>query len=213
MVQPILWAVYQAYLSKPRWYRYDGLYIRILPSVFHPGLFFSTKVLLKFVLNQELKNKRVLELGAGSGLIALACSKAGAIVTATDINPAAIMSMHESSDKNKLRLDVILSYLFEKIPNQVFDYILINPPYYPKQPNSDLELAFYCGQNFEYFRELFRQLSAFRKAETKVYLILSQDCAVEIIFDIAGKSGFKMKETYSHSRMGEKQYIYLVEFI
>jgi release factor glutamine methyltransferase len=42
-----------------------------------------------------LKNKHVLELGAGSGLIAIKAAKEGALVTATDINPVAIEYLHK----------------------------------------------------------------------------------------------------------------------
>ena len=123
-IQPFLWGAYRVYLSTPRWYTYDGLKVRILPSVFHPGLLISTKVLLGFALQQDLKNKRVLELGAGSGLIALALARVGAVVTATDINPKAIASMKESSQKNNLPLTLIESDLFQNIPPQYFDLFL-----------------------------------------------------------------------------------------
>ena len=45
---------------------------------------------------------KVLEVGTGSGLIALHCAKAGADVTATDISPLAIKNIRMNALKNKL---------------------------------------------------------------------------------------------------------------
>ena len=211
IVQPFLWLGYRWYLSKPRWYSHAGLRIRILPSVFHPGLLISTKVLLKFVLQQDLKNKRVLELGAGSGMIALASVRAGAIVTATDINPKAIASMKESSQKNGLPLTLIESDLFQNIPLQAFDFIFINPPYYPKQPNNHQEYAFFCGADFEYFRQLFSQLPSFLEEGTVVYLILNDDCAIETIRHLALEKSIAMPLLFQTKKIGEVQYIFGLE--
>src|SRR5689334_11980445 len=78
------------YLSTTRQYQYNGIKLMIPPEVFHPGFFFSTKLLLKCFDQYILKEKTFLELGAGSGLIAIAAGKKGADVTATDINPIAV---------------------------------------------------------------------------------------------------------------------------
>ena len=90
LLHPILKPVFQWYLSKTRTYTFKGISIKINPTVFHPGLFLSTKLLLKFLLGYQLKNKRILELGAGTGLISFYCAKQGAIVTATDISSLAL---------------------------------------------------------------------------------------------------------------------------
>src|SRR5215470_868186 len=78
------------YLSKERSYFSNGITLKILPGVFHPGLFFSTKYLLSYLENFDLKNKSLLELGAGSGLISFIAEKREAIVTASDLNERAL---------------------------------------------------------------------------------------------------------------------------
>ena len=90
------------YLRKPREYTYDRISIQVLPGVFHPGLFFSTRVLLKFLSNHELGGKKILELGAGSGLIALYSSSKGAEVTATDISASAMKNIQLNASRNNL---------------------------------------------------------------------------------------------------------------
>jgi release factor glutamine methyltransferase len=208
--QPLFWKVYRWYFSKPRWYKYDGLSIRILPTVFHPGWFISTQVLLHFLLQKDLTNKRVLELGAGSGLIGLKAAESGARVTVTDINPHAIEAMKESSAKNKIPLILLESDLFKKIPLQGFDYIVINPPYFPRQPKDLWESAFFCGLNFEYFRSLFAQIHPFLGTGTKTYLILSEYCSIENIKEIAIINQLELELVFEKRKAGECQYIFEV---
>ena len=59
------------YLSSTRVYIHKGIRLLIPPEVFHPGFFFSTKLLLAYVNRHSLRGKSFLELGAGSGLIQL----------------------------------------------------------------------------------------------------------------------------------------------
>lgn len=205
---PILKRLQDWYLSKPRWYSYKGIHVRILPSVFHPGYLLSTKILLKYLQHFDLYKKSLLDLGAGSGLIALHAAKNGAIVTATDINPVAIKAIQESMEKNQLFIQVIESDLFQNIPSQFFDYILINPPYYPKQANNYEEMAFFCGPNFEYFTQLFSQISTFLWDSNKTLMILSEDCEIKTIEEIGLKNRIIMTEIYKTKTLGEINYIF-----
>jgi hypothetical protein len=43
----------------------------------------------------------------------------------------------------------------------VFDIIVINPPYYKKDPGSYSDYAWNCGSNGEYFKKLFTQLRGY----------------------------------------------------
>ncbi|MCY7410704.1 MAG: 50S ribosomal protein L11 methyltransferase, partial [Chitinophagales bacterium] len=72
----------QRYLKKQRSYTFGEIKIQILPGVFHPGFFFSTKFLISVIEKKNLYKKTFLELGAGSGLISFVAEKLGAVVTA-----------------------------------------------------------------------------------------------------------------------------------
>jgi release factor glutamine methyltransferase len=134
------------YLSATRMYTYKGIRLVIPPAVFHPGFFFSTRLLLRYIATLPLKKRSFLELGAGSGLIALYAAREGAQVTASDINAVAVHSLEMNSQSNRIPLTIIKSDLFAKIPQQAFDIIAINPPYYKKQPKTPAEYAWYCGE-------------------------------------------------------------------
>jgi release factor glutamine methyltransferase len=95
------------YLSTTKSYQYKGIKLIIPPEVFHPGFFFSTKLLLRYINQFFLQQKTFLELGAGSGLIAIYAAKKNAIVTATDINPVAIEYLKKNSDVNNVSITII----------------------------------------------------------------------------------------------------------
>lgn len=155
ITHPFLKLGLKLYYFKPRKYCYKDICIKVHPAVFPPHLTLSTKILLDFINPLDLKNKTFLELGCGSGIIALLASKKGANVLASDINETALKFLNENALKNKLPITTIYSDLFDGIKNNTFDLIIINPSYYPKKAKNITEQAWFCGENFEYFEELF----------------------------------------------------------
>jgi len=76
--------------------------------------------------------KKVLEIGCGSGLLAILCARFGADVLAVDINIDAVNATHENALTNKVALDAMQSDLFEKI-NGKYDIVIFNTPYLPDE--------------------------------------------------------------------------------
>jgi len=144
------------YLSKTRTYRYQDIQLEIPSTVFHPGFFFSTKLLLQQLKKFELKNKKLLEPGAGSGLISIWAAKQGAKVTSSDMNPDAINCLEKNSNENDVHLTIIESDLFQKIPVQQFDIIAINPPYYKKSRHHGQIMPGIAAKTGNIFRNFFR---------------------------------------------------------
>ncbi len=207
---PILKSAYNIYATKERSYSYKGINVRVMPGVFHPGLFFSTKLLLEYISKNDLKDKNVLELGAGSGLISIYCATQNAKVTASDINPTAIKNINKNAKLNSVNIEVIESDLFEKIEMRKFDYIIINPPYFPKNPKNENEFAWFCGSDFQYFKKLFAQLNNYKTKETIVLMILSEDCDLQRIISIADENHFSMNIVFQKRVFGEANYIFRI---
>lgn len=89
--------------------------------------------LLKSVLNKFSKGKDVLDVGTGSGILALEAKRCLAnSVTACDINPLAVKHV------NSLGIKTIRSNLFSKVKGK-FDLIIFNPPYLPDDEREDKE--------------------------------------------------------------------------
>jgi release factor glutamine methyltransferase len=199
------------YLSATRLYTYKGIRLVIPPAVFHPGFFFSTRLLLRYIASLPLKNKLLLELGAGSGLIALYTARQGAQVTATDINQVAIQSLEMNRQSNHIPLTVIESDLFTNIPQQTFDIIAINPPYYKKQPGTPAEYAWYCGEQGEYFQQLFSGLQLYMHAQSIVLMVLCDGCDLQMIQSMAATNGFRMNCVFTKTNWIETNYIFSIE--
>jgi release factor glutamine methyltransferase len=205
---PVLQAVLRLYLRKSRHYRYKDISVMVEPGVFYPRFVFSTGILLDFLEAQDLSGKKFLELGAGCGVISLLAARMGALVTATDINPVAVENIKQNARRNKLEVNVVESDLFENIPEDHFDLIVINPPYYPKDPGDISEMAWFCGKDFEYFTSLFPQLKMFSTPSNEIFMILSEDCDIERIKEIATSSGFNFQLVKQVKRVGEWNYIF-----
>jgi release factor glutamine methyltransferase len=198
------------YLRRTRDFSYRGIHIKILPGVFHPGFFSSTKILLGELGKLNVNNKTFLELGAGSGIISIVAAKKNGIVTASDISSKAIENVELNARMNNVQLQIILSDLFEKIPAQQFDFIFINPPYYKGVIKKEADHAWYAGEDFQYFRKLFSQLSDYMTAETICLMILSEECDVKTIQSIAKQNAFYFSETCSKSKFGERQIVFQI---
>uniref|UniRef100_A0A832G8K2 Class I SAM-dependent methyltransferase n=1 Tax=Ignavibacterium album TaxID=591197 RepID=A0A832G8K2_9BACT len=204
----ILSRVYKIYSSKERSYNFEGMIIKVFPGVFHPGFFFSTKFLISHLKNYELKSKNILELGAGSGMISVFCAKNFANVTASDVSKTAIENIITNAKLNYCNIAVIHSDLFDSIQKQTFHFIIINPPYFPKDASTESELAWFCGSDFQYFEKLFKQLPDYLIPETIVLMVLSEDCNIKIIETIAKKNKIQMKLKERRKFFGEENFIF-----
>ena len=91
--------------------------------------------------NLEIEyGKSVLEIGTGSGIVAMYASKLTDKVTATDINFDAIMLAESNFKANNIdNIELIFGNLFEPIKERKFDVILFNTPYLPTEEGEVLE--------------------------------------------------------------------------
>ena len=201
----------EKYLSKTRVYNSDGIHLIVPPEVFHPGFFFTTKVLLNYIKQLPLKGKTFLEPGCGSGLISIYAAKRQAIVTSTDINTTAIEFVKSNAIKNGVGLTIIESDLFQNIPGQQFDIIAINPPFFKRRPQTAKEYAWFCGENGEYFTALFKGLDAYIHRESQIIMVLFDGCDIEMIENIAAEYGFNLQCVQTRKNLLEKDFIYKIE--
>lgn len=199
------------YLSKTRIYKYEDIKLEIAPEVFHPGFFFSTQLLLNYIKQLPLKGKRFLEPGCGSGLISIYAAKKGAIVTSSDINPIAIEFLEKNSQNNNTKLTIIESDLFKNIPEQTFDIIAINPPYYKKNPQTAKDHAWYCGENGEYFSKLFKGLVRYINSSSQVIMVTFEGCDMKMIERLAEENGFYLDCILGKQNLLEKNFIYSIK--
>ena len=178
------------------------------PGVFHPAFFFSTKFLLKYVEKMDLHRKTLLELGAGTGLIAIYAATKGANVTASDISRNAIRSIEQNALLNRVTVKVQWSDMFDTLPLQYFDVIVINPPYYKKSPVQESDYAWYCGEQGEYFKRLFSGLGKYSGMNSMMVMVLSDECDIAMVKALAAENGFALKSVLEKKKYWETNYIF-----
>ena len=171
------------YLARKRLDRIDyiqlmGYRLEIIPTVFHPALFFSSTQLAKFVKTLDLKGKHVLDMGTGSGIIGMCAASGGATVLGIDLNPAAVECARKNITANGLQdnMKVVASDLFDQLPEDTkFDLILWNPPFYSSRPDSVSALAWRTGEGYDVIRRFAEKSASHLNEDGSVILILSSD--------------------------------------
>lgn len=199
------------YLKKDRVFRYKRQKFFVLSGVFHPGFFFSTKILLGYLEGKNLAGKKLLELGSGTGMLSVFASSAGAMVIATDISEKALQNTRMNMQLHEQLFRIIKSDMFSSIPAEIFDYIIVNPPFYNRNPVTEPDYAWYCGNDFQYFSKFFSGLEKHADENTNVIMILSEDCNIKKITGIAEDNRWKMLLLYSTKNLMERNYIFKIE--
>jgi len=104
-----------------------------LPGVFHPRS--HTWLLADIVRQQDaLRGADVLELGTGSGAIAVSAAKAGAgRVTVVDVSRRALATAWLNARINGVRVTPRRGDLFAPVDGERYDIVVSNPPYLPSR--------------------------------------------------------------------------------
>ena len=91
--------------------------------------------------NLEIKSgQSVLEIGTGSGIVAMYASKLTDDITVTDINfDACLLAEKNFKDNDIENIEILFGNLFEPVKNRKFDVILFNTPYLPTEDDEVLD--------------------------------------------------------------------------
>jgi methylase of polypeptide subunit release factors len=109
--------------------KFLNLKIAVYPSVFSPKYFNNTKWYAEN-LPLIIGKKSLLEIGTGTGAIAIYCSKKGSYVVATDINKEAVKCTQYNALNNNCNFPIFKGDVFKCLPKDTkFDFIFWNHPY------------------------------------------------------------------------------------
>lgn len=96
-----------------------------------------------YMLADNLKIKpgdSVLEIGTGTGIVAMYASKITDKITVTDINFDAVQLAEENFKANNIEnIEILFGNLFEPVKDRKFDVILFNTPYLPTDNDDVIE--------------------------------------------------------------------------
>jgi len=176
---------------------FGGLELQVIPDVFCPA-YGEGSHLLGMCL-QGMQTGRVLDVGTGSGALAILAAARGMKVVATDISSAAVQCASLNSLRLGLgdRLEVRQGDLFEPVnKGEKFSLILFNPPFLCGQPAGLLEHAIY-DEKHETLKRFLQGLSNHLERSGKALIAFSTAGDMDFFWKSvqdAGLRAIKMNE-------------------
>ncbi|MFH0830189.1 MAG: HemK2/MTQ2 family protein methyltransferase [Candidatus Aenigmatarchaeota archaeon] len=147
---------------------YKEIVLELRQDVYEPR---EDSELLAEAVEQEVgkrKNTSFLDMGCGTGIIAITAAKTGAKVTAVDINQNAVELTRQNAKNNKAHVECLRSDLLESVRGK-FEIIAFNAPYLPEAVAKGNE-AWAGGQELEVIRKAVEQVKT-RLMPEGVFLI------------------------------------------
>jgi release factor glutamine methyltransferase len=170
--------------------------------------------LIKAYIKDYAKGK-VLDMGTGSGILALEAYKYTKDVYGVDINPVAVNECKENYKSEKIKFLISDLFTAKEIAKLKFDLILFNPPYLPFDPEIQHSLyskALIGGKKgYETILKFITQLNNFLKNDGKCLLVFSSLSKKEVVDEAIEKNMLQKKKLDEKSLFYEKLYLYLIE--
>jgi release factor glutamine methyltransferase len=205
---------YHVVLSRKsiRTVRAAGFRLTVRPTVFHPRFFVSSERFAGFIDGLDLNGKHVIDVGTGTGILALAAARAGAkSVVAADINPNAARNANENARSNGLggRVTGLCSNLLAALaPRPLFDVILSSPPKHAGEPRDLTDRGWHAGPAYRDVAPLFDQARERLKPGGLLYVMVSSDSDLDLFGKLIDKAGFRAKLAHEYSILIESFIIY-----
>lgn len=117
-----------------------GRVFQVAPGVLIPRP--ETEELVQLIINEAAGSSRILDIGTGSGCIAVSLSKElpDAAVVAWDVSDAALAIARVNNKKLSARVVFREQDVFsDSVPDGKFDIIVSNPPYVTEKEKQDME--------------------------------------------------------------------------
>jgi release factor glutamine methyltransferase len=182
---------------------YGGLIIEALDEVYEPAedSFLMAK-------SMKISGGAVLDVGTGTGFLALHAAKNADKVLGVDINPRAVELARRNAERNRIKNARFMdSDLFDNVADR-FDAIIFNPPYVQGNPGSDVERAWYGGvDGADVIRAFIMGAGHHLKPEGRVYLLLSSLNDLNAILDSFSRQGFEADVIASQNLFFETLYV------
>lgn len=168
----------------------------------------ETELLVESILHEGIKNKKILDIGTGSGAIAISLSlkEPQADVWACDISKKALANAIDNAKNLHARVNFLFSDLFENVEGK-FDIIVSNPPYISEEDYRHLDEKLYYEpktallggvKGYEIYERIINDLAEFLNPGGRVFFEIGYD-QKDVLFELLGNKGFtdiKAKKDY-----------------
>ena len=116
-----------------------GMDFHVTPAVLIPRKETEELVSRALILLLEIPKARVLEIGTGSGCVAIALALQHLHVVATDCSAAALDIARLNAKRLQAKVSWVLSdHLIKQPPGQGYQLLISNPPYIPEEERPNL---------------------------------------------------------------------------
>jgi len=180
-----------------------GMGFSVPPTVFHPRYFISSERFAEFIGTLDLRGSRVIDVGTGAGILAIAAARAGSEnVIATDINPNAALSVPENARRNALGdrvAPVCMDLLSAFAPRPLFDVIIMNPPKHMGEPRDLADRGWNAGPNHRDIAALFDQAYQRLKPDGRLFVMFSSHSNLDLIKKLIAHAGFQFRIVKKYS--------------
>lgn len=104
----------------------DPSYDRVMPVFEDESVYLARRV-------AEVAKGLSLDIGTGSGILALAAAQQGCSVVGTDVNEMAIRCAAQSAERSPEggRCQFLTGDMYEPVAGRVFETVVVNPPFVP----------------------------------------------------------------------------------
>ena len=153
----------------------------------------ETEELVRLMLKEDLDGKEILDIGTGSGCIAISLAKnlPNAKVTALDISKEALEVAKENAKLNNVNIKFINADIFEYQSDKKYDMIVSNPPYVLESEKSliknnvldfepELALFVFDDNPLVYYRSILKFASNFLLDKGYLFFEINEKYSTEL---------------------------------
>ena len=159
--------------------------------------------LKEFVEQKNLEDKQVLDMGTGTGIIAIKAAGKGDEVTAADKNPEALGKAKKNAGKEEFgSIEFVETDLFNAIEGE-FDYIFFNPPYLSGNRLSDSDALVGGDKGTEIIQAFLEEVGDYLSSGGEAYVIGSSRSEIEDL-----KTSYALEQVDSKNLWFERLYLF-----
>lgn len=153
---------------------------------------------------------KILDMGTGSGILALTCWNLGfENIIAADIDEDSLTYLKKLN--KLLKIKIIKSDLFFNLKNQKFDLIIFNPPYLPEDKREPINSKIHTTagkKGYEIIVRFLEQAKNYLNKDGKILLLFSSLSKPKIIISKAKLLGYNYKLLNKKKLFFEEIFVY-----